>query len=83
MALGSIDLGSIDRDSGWGEAKAPDLIWPLEQFSPALDTDFLALLTTPDSPDASDLTQEPPISALLHQFMTCLWQMTTPLTESC
>lgn len=50
--------------------KAPDLLWPIHQFLPALDTDFLDLMTTAAAPNYSMRT-------LLNQFIHRLWETTS------
>jgi hypothetical protein len=58
----------------WGDSKAPDLLWPLAHFYPALDTDFLDVLASPLAPPAPDT--HPTMAALLTKFIRCLWETT-------
>lgn len=57
---------------GWPDrSTTPDLIWPLDQFHPALDTDFVALVATlTDRPDQGLVTSH---SARVSQFTRRLW----------
>lgn len=61
---------SAASDSTSDLEKAPDLLWPMHQFSPALDTDFLELIMATATPTHSRRT-------LLNQFIHRLWETTS------
>ncbi len=64
-------LGQPDHNSPDSDIRMPDLIWPLAQVYPALDTDVVTLLAT--APGESS-TQAPDPVVSLRQFIDCLWQ---------
>lgn len=65
---------------GWGaaqpwhdQATIPDLLWPLDQFFPALDTDFVDLLAMmPAHPDQQGGLSQ---GAIVAQFTRRLWEI--------
>jgi hypothetical protein len=63
-------LGLEDFNTGGGPI-APDLLWPLDQFSPALDTDFLDLLAL--LPTQGAKPNHPVQNAVVSQFTHRLW----------
>ncbi|QQE63888.1 hypothetical protein GFS31_05590 [Leptolyngbya sp. BL0902] len=60
-----------EQGAGHDAPAVPDLIWPLAQFTPALDTDFLALLTTISPPTAGAVRRDQ--GAVVSQFIRRLW----------
>ncbi|HIK46297.1 MAG TPA: hypothetical protein IGR64_15665 [Leptolyngbyaceae cyanobacterium M65_K2018_010] len=75
---GSLALGHPHPPTLGLGPKVPDLLWPLEQFYPALDTEFLELLAT--APRLSPSEWEglaADISPRLHRFVNQLWQAQT------
>jgi hypothetical protein len=66
-------LGWLDPH-GWPDRPTtPDLLWPLDQFYPALDTDFVDLLAViPVQPHKKSRLSH---GAIVSQFTRRLWEM--------
>ncbi|MEB3290763.1 MAG: hypothetical protein VKI82_12665 [Leptolyngbya sp.] len=63
LGLGEGQIGRIPT--------VPDLLWPLDQFLPALDTDFLALMAI--LPNQTDAAADLDCNAIVSQFTRRLW----------
>ncbi len=75
------DVLPLSASLDWGEIPPradqptiPDLLWPLNQFYPALDTDFVALWAMMPTPPHKG--EQVAHSAIISQFTRRLWETT-------
>jgi hypothetical protein len=73
LPLAASSVLGLPDSQGWPDRPTtPDLLWPLDQFCPALDIDFVALLATlANRPDQSLSASH---SARVSQFTRRLWE---------
>jgi hypothetical protein len=75
LPLAASSLLGLGDFQGWPDAPmAPDLLWPLEQFYPALDTDFVDLLAM--LPAHTAPLSNLPRNGAVSQFTRRLWEVT-------
>lgn len=75
LPLAASSVLGLGEAHAWPEAPmAPDLLWPLAQFFPALDTDFIDLLATLPAQMAKRSNPRPSRSVAVSQFTRRLWE---------
>ena len=73
LPLAASSVLGLPDPQGWpGRPTTPDLLWPLDQFCPALDTDFVTLLAT--LADRPDQWLSASHSVRVSQFTPRLWE---------
>jgi len=71
LPLAASSVLGLEDPNTWGGPIVPDLLWPLDQFSPALDADFLDLLAL--LPTQGAKPDHAAHNAVVSQFTRRLW----------